>query len=492
MDNIDMSSYEKIFYPKRLAVIGASDNIMKFGGMFLKALLDYGFKGEIYPVNPKSSKVQGIVAYPDVEAIPEDVDFAVITVPEKFVIDAVKSCARKGVKGVEILTSGFREAGEKGKILEKELVEIAKKGNVRIIGPNCFGVYSPAAGITLMPGVEFSREPGPVGFISQSGGGACDIAYMAQGRGVNFSTMVSYGNGCDINASELLMYFKDDPRTKIVGAYIEGVYDGRVFLNALALCAAKKPVVILKGGLTEQGQKGTIGHTGSMAGSSLAWKAAVKSTGAVFAKDTKDLVECLMAFKCIGYLKGDGAGILAGGGLRCVESLDAASEFGFNVPEPDQKTLSLITSLLPPAGGRAGNPVDLANPVIGPSSIIPMLAAFSNHESIDFMVLYQMLFYLLNELKRMNILDDYLSGETGYHNEITNAAKDIYKNTGKPLIVILPDIVSAPEHSEIEHGRIITMDYYTSNNIACFDSIHQAFSVLRRVAEYYKKNTPEM
>lgn len=491
MDMIDMSSYEKIFYPKRLAVVGASENPMKFGGMFLKALLDYGFKGEIYPVNPKSSEIQGIMAYPDVEAIPGDVDFAVITVPEKFVIDAVKSCAKKGVKGVEILTSGFREAGEKGKALEKELVETARKGNIRIIGPNCFGVYSPAAGITLMPGVEFSKEPGPAGFISQSGGGACDVAYMARGRGVHFSTMVSYGNGCDISAHELLLYFKDDPRTKIVGAYIEGVDNGRAFLDALGACAKKKPVVILKGGISEQGQKGTIGHTGSMAGSGLAWKAAVKSTGAVLAKDTKDLVECLMAFKCIGALKGNGAGILAGGGLRCVESLDAASEFGFNVPEPDPETLSLITSLLPPAGGKAGNPADLANPVLGPPAIIPMLKAFSGHENMDFMVLYQMLFYLLSELKRMKMLDDYLDGETGYHHEIAKAANDIYKNTGKPLIVILPDIVSIPEHSDIERGRIIAREHYTKNNIACFDTIHQAFSVLRRVAEYYEKNAPE-
>ncbi len=487
MNQAEYSAYHSIFYPGSLAIIGASDNPVKFGGRFLQLTLSYGFKGSVYPVNPKGGTIQGLKAYTSVEEIPDPVDFAVITVPAPYVLEAVRGCVKKGIKGAEILSSGFKEAGSEGEALEKEVVKTARAGGLRLVGPNCFGVHTPEVRLTLLPGQDFSKTPGPVGFFSQSGGGTCDVIYMALGRNVRFSVAVSYGNACDIGATEMLQYFEADPNTKIIGAYIEGVEDGRSFFEALKSCADKKPVVILKGGLSEQGYRGTLGHTGSMAGTREAWNAAIKSAGAVLAHDQRDLVECLMAFNCLDEFNGGGAGIMAGGGARVVDGLDAASEFGFPVPELDDETTDKIKAYLPPAGGRAGNPVDLANPGIVPALLNPIMELLAARDDINFLVMYQMLFYVLNMTKKTH---SELEGERdnpGVHAELTAKAEEIRKKSGKPLAVVLVDIASDPGHGEIELGRIRARDHYTSRGVPCFETGYQAFSVLKRVADYYTR-----
>lgn len=481
---MDLAPYEPIFYPKSLAVIGASNSPMKFGGLFLSALLTYGFKGKIYPINPREKTIQGLTAYASLDSVPDPVDFAAITVPASEVLAAVRACIRKGVKGAEILTAGFREAGPEGAARERELAAEARAGGLRLIGPNGFGLYTPAAGLTLMPGMDFSPTPGPVGFISQSGGGACDMAYMAWGRGVHFSTMVSYGNGCDLAATELLRFFQHDPRTQIVGAYLEGVDDGREFLAALRELATVKPVAILKGGLSDQGHRGTMGHTGSLAGSRAGWNAAIKSANAIPARDLRDLADLLMALVCLDGFTGGRVGILAGGGLRTVDGLDAASEFGFPVPELDPETAAKIQAMLPPAGGRGANPVDLANPVMSPLVINPIMELLAQRPDIDFLVAYQMLFYLLNTARRTRLQ----SGQDiklEYHSQIAAQAMDIRARTGKPLVMVLLDVASAPDHWEMEAGRLEARAYYTARRIPVFDTGLQAFSVLRRVSDHY-------
>ena len=485
MQTIDVNRYRPVFYPESIAVIGASNKKTGFGSGFLRANLAYGYRGKLYPVNPKGGDIQGLPAYRSLQDIPGAVDFAVIAIPSHQVLDAVRDCIKKGVKGAEILSSGFREAGPEGAALEKEIVRIAREGGVRLIGPNCFGLHSPEAGVTLMPGGDFSAIPGPVGLISQSGVGACDMVYSAQGRGLGFSIVMSFGNGCDIDAVEMLNYFEADPGTEIVGAYIEGVNDGRKFFDALKSCAAKKPVVILKGGLTDQGHRGTIGHTGSMAGTRQAWHAAIKSAGAIPAKDMRDLVECLMAVNCLRKFTGGGVGLMAGGGARVVEGLDAASEFGFPVPELDETNTAKIQALLPAAGGRGGNPADLANPGIVPAVMNPTMEILAGREDIDLLVMYQMVFYFYNNMRKAAPIPvDPMS----FHQEIADKAIEIRERTGKPLALVLIDTASNPDHGDVEQYRMKVRHFYTLHGIPCFDTGNQAFSVLRRVAEYYRRH----
>ena len=487
MEKSKNDELQTLFKPKSVAVIGASNDTTKFGGRFLENLLTFGYKGKIFPVNPKETTIQGLAAMQSVETIPEAVDLAVITTPGQFVLPTVEACTQKGVKGVQILSSGFKEAGDAGAQLEKKIVDVAHRGNMRIVGPNCFGIYCPEGGLTIIPGVNFSKKSGPVGLISQSGGGACDIVNMGKGRGVRFSTLVSYGNGCDVDAVDMLQYFENEPSTKIVGAYLEGVADGKSFFNALKSCSRKKPVIIHKGGLTEQGQRGTVGHTGSMAGSKATWEAAVKSAGAVWAHDIKDLSDCLMAFQLLENFNGKGGGVLAGGGLRCVEALDAASIHGFEIPVLDDATIMSMKKLLPPSGGAAGNPADLANPGMPPEIIIPIMEMMAQKKSIHFIILYQLLFYLLSTfVKEIEENPNYDPSMFEYHRKIVPAAKNIFENYGKPLVVIIPEIASDPDHFDIEKGKFAARKYYTDNGVPCFETGDQAFSVLRRVSTYYE------
>jgi acyl-CoA synthetase (NDP forming) len=487
MSNVDISNYRSIFYPKSLAIIGATANPMKFGNQFLQANITHGFKGKIYPVNPKGGTIQGLKAYPSVNHIPGKVDLAVITVPISLVPEAIKSCAMKGVKGVEILTSGFRESGSHGEKLENDVLKIARDGGMRIIGPNCFGIYSPKAGLTLLPGGDFSKTPGKTGLFSQSGGGACEVMYSARGRNVNFSVAVSYGNGCDIDATEMLRYFEADPDTLVVGAYIEGVKDGRSFFQALKSCAAKKPVVIFKGGTGEHGNRGTLGHTGSMAGSGQVWEAVIKSAGAVAAHNMRDLVECLMAFNCITDFSGKNAGILAGGGQLAVNALDEAFESGFKIPETDIVTTSRIQSHLPPTGAKGGNPVDLSSPVMPSNVINSILEILSEKNNIDFLVVLQVLFYLFRRDRKIASLSGKKASGIDYHKEITSKIQEIRSKFNKPVSMVLLDVASDPENCEIELEKARVRDYYTAHKIPCFDTAAQAFSVLKRVFDYYNR-----
>jgi hypothetical protein len=310
---------------------------------------------------------------------------------------------------------------------------------------------------------------------------------MCRGRGVNFSTVVSYGNGCDLAAAELLRYFAADDRTRIVGAYLEGVDEGRDFFAALKECAAIKPVVVLKGGLSEQGHRGTMGHTGSLAGTRMAWQAALKSAGAVAARDLRDLVELLMAFNCLPGFTGGGAGILAGGGLRVVDGLDAASAFDFPVPPLDPETAAKIQALLPPAGGRGANPVDLANPVMAPAVINPIMEILAQRSDIHFLLIYQLTFYILNTVRRTRLLLKNNDFKLDYHYDLTQKALEIRERMGKPLVMVLLDIASDPEHWEMEQGRWEARAYYTAAGVPVFDNGLQAFSVLRRVADFYRQ-----
>ena len=240
-----LEEFAPMFYPKSHAVIGASANTRKFGGRFLATLLGFGYGGKLYAVNPQESEILGLETFARVGDIPEPVDFASIAVPARAVPEAVEECLAKGIKAVQILSAGFTEAGEEGRRLEEEVARTAARG-IRIIGPNCFGIYCPAGGLTILPGERLPKESGPVAFISQSGGYAVRVPRRASGWGVRFSKVISYGNACDVNECDLVEYLHQDPETKIITGYIEGVKDGSRFFKLLQEVCQTKPVILWK------------------------------------------------------------------------------------------------------------------------------------------------------------------------------------------------------------------------------------------------------
>ncbi len=292
MDAHSRAQLDRIIHPRSLAVIGASASPGKFGWLYLKSLVQVGFSGNLYPINKGVDSILGHKAYPTLSSLPEIPDMVVIMIPARFVPEALEETLAVGAPGAVVITAGFGEDGRDGKALEERVREIARRG-IRVIGPNCFGVYSPKAGVTVLPGSGFSRESGPVGFFAQSGGLTADLGQIAIGRGVRFSAMVSYGNAVDVNELDMLDYFAHDASTSIISAYVEGVSDGPRFLKMLEEVTRKKPVIIWKGGTSATGARMVMSHTGSMGGQAATWEAVFRQTGVVRVSGLVDLIDTL-------------------------------------------------------------------------------------------------------------------------------------------------------------------------------------------------------
>lgn len=376
-----------IFYPRSIAVVGTSSNPFNSGHMFLMSFRSYGFKGDIYPVHPEESEVEGLKCYPSVRDIPGPVDYVFSCIPAHSTPKLVEDCVAKGVKVVAFFTAGFGESGERGgKELEAELVRTARAGEVRLVGPNCVGIYCPSAG--LSPSPDFSRQSGQVGVLAQSGGITCYLVREMNMRGVYLSKAVSYGNACDINESDLLDYFADDPETKVVAAYIEGVKDGKHFAEALRRAARAKPVIVLKGGRTEQGAATAASHTGALAGSVTTWDALVHQAGAIQVDTAEEIVDLACLFVHMPVPKGRRAGILGLGGGASVLSADDCTRAGLVLPPLSIEIEQKLRSFVPAAGNIFGNPLDTQAIRSGLDRFAETARIFCSFENFDILLLH--------------------------------------------------------------------------------------------------------
>ena len=251
-----------LFNPQSIAIVGLPRG-MKMGKLFLMALQDMGYPGPIYPVHPEAHEIDGLKAYPSISAIPHPVDLAIILVPHSSALPVVKECSIKGVKGAVLFTAGYKETGtEEGKALEEELASVASSSGMRLLGPNCMGIYCPKTGLSFFP--ELSKQPGPVGFISHSGSLGNILCRVGHQKGIFFSKAVSLGNECDLTGVDLLTYLGDDPETGVIGAYLEGIRHGPSFLRALKDASEKKACHPLEGWTYPgRGQSRGLSHRGA-------------------------------------------------------------------------------------------------------------------------------------------------------------------------------------------------------------------------------------
>ena len=367
MKNGKFKDFQYIFYPRSIAVVGASTDRSKSGTRYLDALINSGFKGDLYPVNPGGGEILGLKAYKNLTLIPGIVDYVIISVPSRFIPTLLDDAATKGVKAVQMFTAGFSETNEKEGIeLENKIVEKAKNGGFRIVGPNCIGVYSPAHRVPY--GMKYiPADAGSVAFISHSGGVAGSLVTDGISRGIRFSKVVSYGNACDINESDLLEYFAADADTKIIIAYIEGVRDGKRFAQVLSKCAKTKPVIVFKGGITEGGARAAVSHTGALAGGALVWDRLLYQAGAIRVSSLDELVDMAVTFTYLPLPLGKKAGILGVGGGATVLATDDCISAGLMVPRFSRKIQGKLRDNLPKGNVGVGlsNPVDLSDQLWG-------------------------------------------------------------------------------------------------------------------------------
>ena len=365
-------SLEPLLRPKAVAVIGASDNPARIGGRPIYSMLKDGYEGNLFPVNPNRDIVQGLKAYPNISSVPMPVDSAVISVPENIALEVIKECADNGVKSAVVFTSGFAEIGSAGLSAQRQIADISAESGMRILGPNCLGVFNLRAGWfgTFANTLASKKMPtGPIGIVTQSGAYGGHLFTITQNRGVGTNYWVTTGNEVDIDVAEVIEFYASEPEIKVIISYAEGVKNGERMCRALdAARDAKKPVIFMKVGSTEAGAKAAASHTASLAGEDAIYDGLFSQYGVYRAETTEEMADIAYACQFGRFPDGPKIGLQTISGGIGVQMADAASKKGFNVAPLPKVTQDKITKLIPFAG--VNNPVDFTGQVLNERKLL--------------------------------------------------------------------------------------------------------------------------
>ena len=451
---------DAVFKPSSIAVIGASREPNKIGHVIVKNFIDGGFGGKVYPINPNAEEILGLKAYKSVLEIKEKVDSAVIAIPAAAVAGALEECGKKGIKGVVLISGGFSEVGNhKG---EKKLAEIANRYGMALIGPNCMGVITPASRVdsVFLPIYKLGRpRVGPISFISQSGAvGGC-IVDLASRAGIGMNKFVSYGNAAVVDECDLLEYLATDKGTQIIVVYIEGVKDCRRLLEVARRITRKKPVVVIKAGKSAAGAEAAKSHTGSLAGSSEAYRAAFKQSGMIEAQTLEQLFDFAKIFDQV-LPCGNRIGIITNGGGMGVLATDSIEDEGLQLSKFSEETVAQLKASLPPYA-NARNPLDIIGDADSHRYEIAINALMKD-ESVDVILLI--------------ILFQTAAIDSSVVN-IAIRASDLQK---KPIIAVC----TGGEYTEM-HKRIL--ESYGIPTYASPSSAMRSISRFIKYAEHYSK-----
>jgi acyl-CoA synthetase (NDP forming) len=464
-----LKEFEPIFYPESIAVVGVSATSIKAGSLWMGDLRSAGFPGLIYPVGSSGGRIADLEILPNLRLIPGEIDYVIVAVPRQSALELLDDCAAKNVKAVHFFTAGFSEMDtQQGRKLEEQMLKKARQGNVRIIGPNCIGVYCPEHKIPFLMGIL--GESGPVGFVSQSGGIATKLVTIGIARHINYSKGVSFGNGIDLDASDFLQYLAADPKTKVIGAYLEGTRDGTRLFNTMKEVARAKPLVVWKGGITEAGAQAAMSHTGSLASSAAIWSAMLKQVGAIEVHGLEELTDTLLIFEQLGHGQGIRAAIIGGladgGGGNSVAAGDACVENGLEVPPLSYETKQELSKLLGEVGGILCNPVDVSQAQFRGLAALFQAIDLVVGDPISDIVLIQEDVEILLPIYSQKGLE-----------EINEFLIELARRQNKPIIVVLPPGSAEAERLEIEQKLLAA-------SVPVFCSIERAAKAIYRLNQY--------
>ena len=414
-------SLQHILAPRRVAILGASDGPSRIGGRPIHYMKEAGFEGDILPVNPNRETVQGLTAYPTVSDVPGEIDFALVALPAPAVAEAVRASAAKGAKACLIFSSGFAEVGEEGERLQAELTAIARETGVRIIGPNCLGLFNPSAGFypTFSSSVDGNfPTPGGLAIVTQSGAFGSHLFYTANQKGIGIRTWISTGNESDVDVSELIGHLAEDPGTKVILAYVEGARDGRRLIASLEKArAARKPVLFFKVGRSEVGAEAARSHTAALAGADAVYDGVLRQYGAYRGSTVEELLDVAYAAQTGVYPTGKRIGLVTISGGAGVMMADAAEDAGLDVAPMPEEAQTTLKALLPFAAVR--NPVDITAQVLNNLDLVPQfLQAMYREGGYDAMVA----FFTMTASSPMiadTMRDRILKGLEGYEDRLT-------------------------------------------------------------------------
>jgi len=471
-----------LFHPQSIAVAGASANPDTPGYDYVRSLQEFGYTGAIYPINPKGGEILGLPVYESLRDVPGGVDYVISCIPNAHVLDLVTDCAAVGAKALQLFTGRFSETGRpEGAALEHRLLEAARAAGLRLIGPNCMGLLHPALGISFR--TDMSRETGSIGLLSQSGNLLFELSHFGGPRGLRFSKAISYGNALDLNECDFLDYFADDQETRVIGAYIEGVRDGRAFISALKRASAQKPVVVLKGGRTGAGGRTAASHTAALAGAAAVWDAAVRQAGALPVETVEDLMDMLIAFA---YMRAPARGgprarpykprlaMVGAGGGRSVLTADLCEELGLSVPPLPDDVERKVAEKAPDLAGWVTNPVDqsiLAGSGLGGAQVLEWL---DESPDIDLLV--------------ANVGEPWAFGRPNAETivpRVTERFVQVAAKTSKPFAVVL----GPSDYPDEGRWRLVSQsrERLVEAGVAAFPSVERAVRTLARFAGYWER-----
>ncbi|MDD5288728.1 MAG: CoA-binding protein [Dehalococcoidales bacterium] len=463
--NYSYKSLDPIFHPRSVALVGITTaNPQHWTRGFLEGYLklDFPSQGKLYLVNPKGGTVESCKVYQNIRDIPDTLDFIVGLVPARVAPQLIEEAAAKGTKAIHFCTAGFSEIDEEeGRKLETELLRVARKHNIRIIGPNCLGIYCPEAHMSFS--ALFPRESGTLAFISQSGGNSNYLVRQAGLRGIRFSKVISIGNACDLNESDFLEYLADDPKTKIIALYLEGIKDGPRFHRALKYAAGKKAVVLLKGGVTPAGTRAVMGHTASLAGSHSIWESICHQLGVIQVQNLDEMADVLVTLSFLNVPDGRRALLIGAGGGSSVIIADEFEKRGLILPQLPRAFIGELREFSQAAGNFFNNPIDYSQSM-EPANVKRALEILMRWGQFDFIV---------------NFVVPSQSTRGG---DLLGRPFD-FDHTSKPVAIVIQTSI-VPE----EAGRIFKhIEHYVSASYPLYFSFASAANALNLVLNYYER-----
>ncbi|MEM4188285.1 MAG: CoA-binding protein [Candidatus Hadarchaeum sp.] len=375
------------FNPKSVAVIGASSKQKKIGYVIAKNFIE-SFTGKLFLINPSTQEILSHKCYPDISSVPENVDLAVIAVPAKSVKEVLEECGKRGVRAAVVISSGFRESGKEGAEMEEELIRISRKYHLRMMGPNCMGVFSSTSMVDTLfiPRYRLKRPPqGKIAFISQSGASGIAFLDWAAGERIGISRFASYGNAADIDEADLLEFLAKDEETKVIAMYLEGIKEGRKFAKIAREVTMEKPVIVLKSGITESGAKAALSHTGSLSGTDEIFNAVVKQTGMIRVYDWEEMFDIARALAYQPAARGNRVAVITNGGGAGVMIADELEKHGMTVTRLNEKTIAELKKNFP-RHVTLHNPMDLGGDADNERFRVA-LGAVIEDDSVDSLIL---------------------------------------------------------------------------------------------------------
>lgn len=466
-------AFESAFHPKSVAFVGISSKARggPGGAAFLNTYQKLGFRGKIYVISTTVDELMGYKTYPRVSAIPEQVDLVIITAPSHAVPDILEDCIKADARNIHLFSAGFEETGEEaGRKLGEKVREIARRGGLRIVGPNCMGLYMPSSrmGYQHVP----SDKSGPVSFVFQSGGHSDWFIYHGPDYGIYFNKGISFGNGWVLDSTDFLEYLKTDPETKLICMYLEGVKDGLKLLKLVKEINPVKPVILWKGGMTAAGSRAASSHTGSMAGQDSIWQAFFAQSGATQVNSLEEMAETTMTFLLVRPPQGKRVAVLGMGGGVSVYAADSCGRAGLDVPLLSQATRDELKELITEAGSSIRNPIDTSATFFDISLLEKTLGLLAADPVVDMLILMPHL-NLVNKAgpeqveKLMNCITDF-------------ALNNAY---GKPVVVVFHSFVNEAWETE---ARARLKAELPNKGVAVYGSLDNAAHALAKLYKYQK------